>query len=71
MPRLEKSKVTRARRMMGVFLTLWNGHASLDRLAGKYGMNERSILRDLKLLREAGAILRKDRRGYFISKVRP
>jgi len=66
----EKSKVTRARRMMGVFLTLYERSAKLSELAKKYKINERSILRDLKLLRDAGAVIKKKDRKFHVVKVK-
>lgn len=70
MKKSELRKVSRARRMIGLFLLLYGDSATLEQLAKRYKVNERSILRDLKLLREAGAIIRKGPHGFHVEAVR-
>ena len=63
-----KTKLTilhRAQRMMAIYLLLRKKALPLITLSRRFKVNERSILRDLKLLREAGAPLDKSAIGFY------
>ena len=55
----------RAERMIAIYLLLRKKALPLITLSRRFKVNERSILRDLKLLREAGAPLGKNAIGLF------
>lgn len=59
--------LNRASRMIGIYLLLRKRPFGLRELAFKFKVNERSIQRDLKLLREAGAPLENLKYGYFVN----
>ena len=51
--------------MIALYLLLRKRSLPLITLAHRFKVNERSILRDLKLLREAGAAMDKNTNGHF------
>ena len=62
----KKLILNRASRMIGIYLLLRKRPFGLKELAFRFKVNERSIQRDLKLLREAGAPVEKIDYGYII-----
>jgi predicted DNA-binding transcriptional regulator YafY len=61
-------KVKRARRMIEIYLMLRHAPANIEALATIFEVNARSIQRDLKLLKEAGAHIVKETWGYYVDK---
>ena len=51
--------------MIAIYLLLRKKALPLITLSSRFKVNERSILRDLKLLREAGAWIDKNDIGFF------
>ena len=57
----------RAKRMISIYLLLRERHVAIPKLAKRYKVNARSIQRDLKLLREAGAKVMLGNFGYYVA----
>lgn len=65
-----KKILCRAKRMIVIYLRLRQMDMTLSQLAKRFKVNERSIQRDLKLLREAGAPIEKGDFGFYVDKKR-
>jgi predicted DNA-binding transcriptional regulator YafY len=63
-----QAKLKRARRMIELYLLLRIQTCPLRVLEKRFKVNRRSILRDLQLLRDAGAHINHDELGYYVDR---
>lgn len=56
----------KTKRVITIYLLLRERHMELDKISKKFKVSTRSIQRDIKLLKEAGAVVYKNELGYYV-----
>ena len=64
-----KQKIlSKTKRVIAIYLLLRKKDKTIVELAKRFKVNERSIQRDIKLLKEAGVVIEKSHLGYWVDK---